>query len=429
MERTTRRRLLKSTLAATALARPALAQGKPEKLVFVGDNGPWHYTLVEEVAPAFEKATGVKVEFTLLPIDALNARLKSELAAGSGGIDVIQWTTIWAGWMAPFMEDHDKLAAAGAADYDIGDFLPAARQMASYDGKLLGIPYRATMGILHYQKALLEQAGFAKPPGTFAEFLNAAEALTKSGAPDRYGVGIMGRQGPAMVGSFSPFLFSNGGSYLDTKTWEIAINDAHAVEALEYYGDLLTKYKVVPPEALTWEFDEIVANGQSDRYAMTVTLAPYGTLMNDPKLSKTGGKWAAATMPGAKTPEQGRTWLSGWIFGVASACKNKELAFQFIQMATNKQWMRRSMERGNLAPRASVLRDPAVVEKLAWAPAAATALETARPDPQHPVWPTLENQLRSGISQVLLGQRTSKQALDAVASDWQRSLRRAGVVK
>ena len=50
-----RRVLLGSALAAPMLAN---AQGKPDKLVFVGDNGPWHWCLVEEVAPAFEKEIG-----------------------------------------------------------------------------------------------------------------------------------------------------------------------------------------------------------------------------------------------------------------------------------------------------------------------------------------------------------------------------------
>ena len=69
--------------------------------MFVGDNGPWHWCLVEEVAPAFEKQTGIKVDFTLLPIDALNARLKSELNSGSSGIDIIQWTSQQIGWLVP----------------------------------------------------------------------------------------------------------------------------------------------------------------------------------------------------------------------------------------------------------------------------------------------------------------------------------------
>ena len=40
---------------------------------------------------------------------------------------------------------------------------------------------------------------------------------------------------------------------------------------------------------------------------------------------------------------------------------------------------------------------------------------------------TLELTLRTGISQTLQGQKTAKQALDAVATDWRRTLRRAGV--
>src|SRR5262249_7287559 len=159
-------------------------------------------------------------------------------------------------------------------------------------------------------------------------------------------------------------------------------------------------------EAITWEYDEIIANGQNDRFAMTSTLAPYGTLMNDPSLSKTGGRWMASTVPGRHKREEGRTWLNGWTFGVPIACKNKEWAFEFIKMATTKAWHRRSMERGNAPTRASVLSDPAMVERFTWAAAAGSALTTARLDPNHPVWPTLEFTLRGAISEVLLGQKT-----------------------
>ena len=293
----TRRHLLNTALAGTAaLAAPALTRGqsKPEKLVFVGDNGPWHGCLTEEVAPAFEKETGIKVDFTLLPIDALSARLKAELNGGSPDIDIIQWTAPFAGWLAPHMADHAKLLADTAGkhpDFDWDDFLPPVRDMASYKGKLLGIPYRVTTSILNYQKQLLADAGFTAPPADWDSFLAAAQATTK---PPRYGVGIWGRQGPAMTGGYTPFLYGNGGRYFDPATMQIEINSDRAVEALQYYGDLMTKYKVVVPDAITWEFDEIVAGGQTDRYAMTITLAPYGSLINDPKLSQTAGHWAWA---------------------------------------------------------------------------------------------------------------------------------------
>ena len=75
--------------------------------------------------------------------DALSARLKAELNSGSNDIDIIQWTATFAGWLAPHMEDHEKLMAGTAAkhpDFDWDDFLPPIREMASYQGKLLGIP-------------------------------------------------------------------------------------------------------------------------------------------------------------------------------------------------------------------------------------------------------------------------------------------------
>ena len=425
-----RRAVLGGALAASSLPAPmpTKAQGKPDKLVFVGDNGPWHWCLVEEVAPAFERETGIKVEFTLLPIDALTAKLKAELNSGTVGIDIIQWTATFAGWLAPHMEDHEKLLAKTAArhpDFDWDDFLPSVRDMASYQGKLLGIPYRVTASVLNYQRQLLADAGFAKPPGNWDEFLAVGKATTKP--PERYGLGIWGRQGPAILGGFSPFLRGNGGAYFDERTWEILINNDKAVEALEYYGDLMTKHKVVVPDAITWEFDEIIAGGQRDRYAMTITLAPYGTLLNDPKLSRTGGRWNWAVAPGHRSEAESSVSMGGWTFGVPRNGKNQEWAFEFIQMACNKPWMKRSLERGNAPPRVSVLNEPSVAERFGWAPVLARALRTARLEPRDPIWPSMDLQLRTAISAVLLGQKPARAALDGVAADWQRTLRRAGL--
>jgi multiple sugar transport system substrate-binding protein len=429
-----RRRVVQGAAAGGFLAaseRSVRAQSKPDKLVYIGENqGGWKKTLTEEVGPAFEKKTGIKVEFTLLPVDAWRARLKAELGAGSTGIDIAQWSVQMAGWMAPYLPDHAQLVAkieARDPSFAWDDFLGGSKQAASYDGRLIGIPYRITTGILHYQKQLLLEAGFAQPPSTFAEFEKTALAVNTP--PNRYAVGIMGRQGPGSYASFASWLFSTGGQLVDFKTGEVFINDVRAVTALQFYADLTTKDKVVPPEAMTWEFDEIIAGGQNDRYVMTQTFAPYGTLINDPKLSKTGGRWAWATVPGYTAKAQSRTWVDGHFLSVPKYTKNADWALEFIQMACSKQWMLRSAERGNAPPRGSVLRDPSMVTTLGWPPVAAEAIETGIPTPAHPAWDTLELSLRAGLSEALLGRKTAKQALDEVARDWQRNLRRAGVIK
>src|SRR5262249_3260648 len=116
------RRHLLATAGALAAPRALRAQSKPEKLVYIGENqGGWKRVLMEEVAPAFEKETGIKIEFTMLPVDAWRARLKAELGAGSSGIDIAQWSVGMAGWMSPHVLDHNEVVAKIAsrdADFD-----------------------------------------------------------------------------------------------------------------------------------------------------------------------------------------------------------------------------------------------------------------------------------------------------------------------
>ena len=426
-----RRRLLMAATAGgvMAAARPLRAQNKPDKLVYIGDNqGGWKRALTEEVAPAFEKETGIKVEFTLLPPDAWLARMKAEFGAGSSGIDIAQWSVGMAGWISPHMVDHHEvLATIEKRDpaFDWNDFLAGSKLAASYDGKLSGIPYRTTTGILVYQKALLAKAGFAAAPGTFAEFHKAALAVNTP--PDRYAFGLMGKQGAGLYPSLASWLYSAGGRFLDFKTGEIFINDDKAVTALQFMADLVVKDKVTPPEVTTWEFDEIIAGGQRDRYVMAQTFAPYMTLINDPAISKTTGNWSADVVPGYTDKSQSRSWIDGHFLAVPKYAKNADWSIEFIRMACSKRWQLRSMERGNAPPRGSVLNDPSMAEKLGWPPTAARSIETGVPTPAHPAWSTLELTLRTGISEALQGQKSAKQALDAVAVDWRRTLRRAGI--
>jgi multiple sugar transport system substrate-binding protein len=426
-----RRRLLATAAVGglMAAARPTLAQNKPDKLVYIGDNqGGWKRALTEEVAPAFEKETGIKVEFTLLPFDAWQARMKAEFGAGSSGIDIAQWSVGMGGWIAPHMLDHQEVLATIKSrdpEFDWDDFLAGSQRAATYDGKLSGIPYRTTTGILVYQKALLNQAGFAEAPGTFAEFEKAA--LTINTPPDRYAVGLMGKQGVALYSSLASWLYSIGGRLVDFKTGEIFVNDDKGVTALQFMADLVVKDKVTPPEVTTWEFDEIIAGGQRDRYVMAQTFAPYMTLINDPALSKTGGNWSADLVPGYTDKSQSRSWVDGHFLAVPKYAAHPDWSIEFIRMACSKKWQLRSMERGNAPPRGSVLNDPTMAGKLGWPPIAARSIETGIPTPAHPVWTTLELTLRTGVSEALQGQKTAKEALDAVASDWQRTLRRAGI--
>jgi ABC-type glycerol-3-phosphate transport system substrate-binding protein len=326
--------------------------------------------------------------------------------------------------------DHNEVVAKIMA-HDPGfawdDFLTGGKVAGTYEGRLVGIPYRLTAQILHYQKELLQKAGFAQAPGTFPEFEKAALAVNSP--PTRYGFGLMGKQGAGTFTNVVPWIFSAGGRLVDFNTGEIFINQAAAAAGLQFYADLALKDKVVPPEAMTWEFDEIIAGAQKDRYAMSVTFSSYGTMFNDPKVSQTGGRWAWATMPGIVSKNQSRSLIDGQFMAISRYSKYPDWATEFLRMACSKEAMLRSMEAGNAPPRGSSLRDPAMVAKLGWPAAAAEAIETGIPVSQNAAWDGLELSLRLGVSQAFLGQKTAKQALDGVAVEWQRNLRRAGVIK
>ena len=66
-----------------------------------------------------------------MPVDPWRARLRTELGAGSSGIDVAQFSVSMAGWIAPHMEDHEPLLAqikAKHAEFDWNDYLAGTKE-------------------------------------------------------------------------------------------------------------------------------------------------------------------------------------------------------------------------------------------------------------------------------------------------------------
>lgn len=418
-------------LISSTLFTPALAQSKPAKLTVLGDSAPWKGTIIDDAIPAFTKETGIEVEYIQLPNEPLITRARAELTSGSTtSFDVMQMGASMIGWMHPYMADVTELMgkAGGkyAADFGMDEFSQAALDLASIAGVQRGVPYRSTTYILHYQPELLEAAGIKAPPATFAEYLDAAKKLTEAGKPNRYGVGYCARQGGAIVDHFGPYLLSSGGGFYDSKSKEIWINNEKSLKGLEFYAGLLNKDKVVPPDALTWEWDEIIANAQNDRYAMAITLNASATPINRSDKSRTKGKWDWALVPGLESAADSRSSLGGWSFAVPSKGANTGWAFEFVQFITSREWSKRSMEKGNASARLSVLTDPEVIKTYGFTEVMAQQLKTAIANPRDAYWGAVEAQLRAGLSKTLLGTASPKEAMDEVASGWERTMRRAG---
>jgi multiple sugar transport system substrate-binding protein len=178
---------------------------------------------------------------------------------------------------------------------------------------------------------------------------------------------------------------------------------------------------------MTWEYDEIVAGGQNDRYAMCRDIRAVRHADQRPETveirrqmglgygARPDREIAGAHLGGRPLPGDPKIYAEqGLVAGIHPD-------------GLQQDWMRRSMVRGNAPPRGSVLRDPEMVALIGWPPVAAAAIETGFPTPAQPVFSTLQLSLRTGLSEAILGQKTPQQALDDVAKDWQRGMRRAGM--
>ncbi len=201
-----------------AMPHLARAGSKPEKLVFVGDNGPWHWCLVEEVAPAFEKAD--RHQNRLHPAADRRAERQAESRTQfrlprHRHHPVDRHSRL----ARPHLADHAKLLAGTASkhpDYDWDDFLPAVRDLASWQGKLLGIPYRITTGILTIRNNCSPTP--ASPRRRRLGRTSWPPRKPRPSAPRTLRPGHLGPPRPGHVGCFTRSCVGNGGRLLDPKT-------------------------------------------------------------------------------------------------------------------------------------------------------------------------------------------------------------------
>jgi spermidine/putrescine transport system substrate-binding protein len=174
-----RRRFLQGSAAgAGILAAPAIISSKAlassGELNFTGWAG--YPALAEKVFPAFEAATGIKVNFTEQPDqDTMFAQAKVSLEAG--GIDVIEPTIDRVGaW-----NTNGLLAAWDEAKLAMANYLPgladgAAGERSRKDGALLYVPSVWGTEALVYNK---ESAVLGEPPSLGALFDPANQAVLR----------------------------------------------------------------------------------------------------------------------------------------------------------------------------------------------------------------------------------------------------------
>ena len=217
--------------------------------------------------------------------------------------------------------------------------------------------------------------------------------------------------------------------FYDPKTSEITINQPQAVEALEFWGDLMTKH-----HAVVARFDHLGIRRNHRRWPER-PLCDGGDAdavrHADQRPAKIQDRREVGMGADArrKISAQSHTFFGGWSLAVASAGKHKEWAFEFIQMACSNEWMRRSMLRGNAPPRLSVLNDPEMVEKFGCGAGCGRCVADRLARSTRSDLGDAGVQLRSGCRRFCSGRNPPKMHWTALRATGNASPRRAGAVQ
>jgi multiple sugar transport system substrate-binding protein len=309
--------------------------------VLIGANTQYPQELQDwekAIGDKFKAQTGAQVKFeTFASANDEVTRIQTSVVSGSGPDVYAVGTT-----MTPTAYSTKAFVKLGSKEWqEVGGkdkFVPSALGISGPDSKnQIGVPWVSRPFVMVYNTELLKAAGIDKPATTWDELTQHAKQLTRG---DQYGLAV------AYKDNFDPWKFvwgmaaQAGNPLVDGRT--ARLQDPTVKKAYQTYFDWLTKDKVVDPAAVGWTNAQAIAafaKGRTGYFALTSTTA--AKALDEGAVR---GKWAFALLPtvppGATSRPAGgvaaASILSGDNLLVADYSKNKDLAFQFVKLITDK---------------------------------------------------------------------------------------------
>ena len=266
--RMSRRDFLRTTAAGSALAGAnlfpgmshVLAQDAQEVTVMFWDGPPLIGIREKALEPFSDVYPDCVLNFTSVPggpNQGYNDKLFTSLAA-----DIPPDVFIIEIGELPGFLNRDLLVDIkpfiDADNYDLSQFPDLAIEAYSHDGGIYGLPDNVASIAIYYNKDMFEEAGamtptdqWDDPAWTVDDFFTSCEKLTKTDASGRTTQWACDVTGWDKVWQTWVRIF--GGQIVDDPFFptECTLNDAAAVEGLQFYADLRWEYGFAPrPEAL-----------------------------------------------------------------------------------------------------------------------------------------------------------------------------------
>ena len=382
----------------------------------------------------WEKETGAKVNILSKKNHfELDKEIKSDMASGS-----ISWCvgSNHSSFAPQYPDLYTDLAKLLPKE-EIAQFVDSTIAASTIDGRLIMLP-RAQFDVsaLYYKKSLYSDeakktAFKAKygydlaPPKTWKEVSD--QAIFFSNPPNFFGTQFPGKE-EAINGRFFEMLVAEGGEYLD-KDGKPAFNSEAGVRALDWFVNMY-KAKAVPAGTTNYLWDDLGAGFASGSIALDLDWPGWATYFNDPKSSKVAGDVGVVVQPvGSSGKHTG--WSGHHGFSVTEACANKDAAASLVWFLTNDDSQKLEAANGTLPTRKAVWEwdiqqaasDPYKKEVLS---TFQESMKYAFPVPRTPQWIEISNVVYPELQAAILGDKTSKEALDTAAQKATDVLKDAG---
>ena len=368
-------RLTAAALALATCAMPAYAdfwsdagaKYKGVTLHGVTESSPPSMYIKEVLAPAFEKATGIKVEIETTSWDQMYDKAIKDMEAGTGLYDMvyIEQDIIYAYLSRNFLTDITKTLKdkpeLKAPTYDDANFTTFANYFKNGDGDLMGVPMEAFIKLYLYRKDLFTDPEIMKafkdktghdlaPATTHEAYTEIADFFTQWGKDHKlelYGSTAQAHTGhPASWYEFFESVVPTFGVY----NWGIDASNNYAA-TVEHGGQMnsdkakaalkwwLHLRDIAAPESSASTWTEVATTFAAGRAAQGLVYGENAAwIESDATKSKVVDKVGFALPPLSDgvmaDAEAGKGYIGyydGGAFGLPVASKNQEAALLFLE--------------------------------------------------------------------------------------------------
>jgi multiple sugar transport system substrate-binding protein len=410
-----RRNILKAGVAFIALPALAIQAYAAEEIsALFMSQAAYSDNDVKAMTAQFEKANpGITVKLEFVAYDALFDKIVASKAAGGSGYDVVLYDVIWPANFAEngvLVDVTDKIAAT-----DKSKIFDGAWATVSYKDKFYGMPWILDTKYLFYNTEILQKAGIAAPPNTWAELSDQAKII-KDKKLVEFPIVWSWSQAEAVVCDFTTISAANKAEFF--QDGKPAFAQGGSLDALTYMTESLKSGLSNPhsKEYLEEDVRKVFSAGDA-AFALNWTYM-YG-MTQKPEESKVVGKVGIVPAPGVAGKSEASAVNGSMALGITSGSTKQDSAWKFISFIAS-QPVQNQFAQLSLPIWKSSYADPAVAKgQEAVVAAANTSIGIMTSRPMSASYPELSKILQTAIQNSLTGKAEPQAALaeaDAAAA-------------